>query len=121
MLQVAKQQVKLTQDSLERQKNIEPECLEVLNHHIQRVNEAEKERTQAEEVHREIFEKMSKLSQQVKQMEKENSRSIKKSRHYFEQCMEFRRKLEAQKALISRLEKEVYKKLLKISKLNKTF
>lgn len=60
--------------------------------------------------HREIFENLMKVSQTVKQSEKENSRSIKKSRHYFEQCMEFRRKLETQKALISRLEKEVKQK-----------
>lgn len=106
MLQVAKQQVKLTQDSLERQKNVEPDCLEVLNHHIQRVNEAESERTHAEDKHRQIFEKMVKVTQQVKQLEKENSRSIKKSRHYFDQGIEFKRVLETQKALISRLEKE---------------
>jgi len=36
---VAKQQVNLTQESLARQgtQNCDPACLEVLNHHIQRV------------------------------------------------------------------------------------
>ncbi|KAH7705768.1 SH3 domain-binding protein 5 [Aphelenchoides avenae] len=86
MLQVAKQQVKLTQDSLNRQTVIEPECLEVLNHHIQRVSEAEGERMAAGEAHRVVSQRM------------------------IEQCMEFRRKLDQQKAIISKLEKEVKQK-----------
>ncbi|KAH7711149.1 SH3 domain-binding protein 5 [Aphelenchoides avenae] len=110
MLQVAKQQVKLTQDSLNRQTVIEPECLEVLNHHIQRVSEAEGERMAAGEAHRVVSQRMIEVTLRIKQMEKDNSRSIKKSRQYFEQCMEFRRKLDQQKAIISKLEKEVKQK-----------
>jgi chromosome segregation ATPase len=110
VLQVAKQQVKLTQDSLNRQSVIEPECLEVLNHHVQRVNEAEAERSAAGEAHRCISQKMIEINQKIKQMEKEYSRSIKKSRHYFELCMEFRRTLDHQKAYISKLEREVKQK-----------
>ncbi|KAL3989421.1 SH3 domain-binding protein 5 (SH3BP5) family protein [Acanthocheilonema viteae] len=107
---VAKQQVKLTQDSLNRQRTIEPECLEVLNHHIQRVNEAEQERVVAEEVHRSISECMAQLSKEIAQMLEGNARSIKKSRHYFEQRIEFTRILEHQKNLILKLESEVRQK-----------
>uniref|UniRef100_A0A0R3RUW5 SH3 domain-binding protein 5-like n=1 Tax=Elaeophora elaphi TaxID=1147741 RepID=A0A0R3RUW5_9BILA len=107
---VAKQQVKLTQDSLNRQRTIEPECLEVLNHHIQRVNEAEQERIAAEEVHRSISERMAQLSKEIAQMLDGNARSIKKSRHYFEQRIEFTRILEHQKSLILKLESEVRQK-----------
>lgn len=107
---VAKQQVKLTQDSLNRQKTIEPECLEVLNHHIQRVNEAEKERIAAEEAHRAISLKMAECSARIAAMQKENGRSIKKSRHYFEQRVQFTKILENQKHLILELETEVRQK-----------
>ncbi|EFO25719.1 hypothetical protein LOAG_02762 [Loa loa] len=107
---VAKQQVKLTQDSLNRQRIIEPECLEVLNHHIQRVNEAEQERIAAEEVHRSISEHMTQLTKEIAQMLDGNARSIKKSRRYFEQRIEFTRILEHQKSLILKLESEVRQK-----------
>ncbi|VDD97229.1 unnamed protein product [Enterobius vermicularis] len=107
---VAKQQVKLTQDSLNRQKTIEPECLEVLNHHIQRVNEAEKERIAAEEAHRAISVKMAECSARIATMQKENGRAIKKSRHYFEQRVQFAKVLENQKRFILELETEVRQK-----------
>lgn len=107
---VAKQQVKLTQDSLNRQKTIEPECLEVLNHHIQRVNEAEEERIAAQEAHRSVSERMCACTKRITAMQKENGRAIKKSRHYFEQRVEFTRILENQKSLIVRLETEVRQK-----------
>lgn len=107
---VAKQQVKLTQDSLNRQRAIEPECLEVLNHHIQRVNEAEQERVTAEEVHRSISERMAQLSKEIAHMLEGNARSIRKSRHYFEQRIEFTKILEHQKSLILKLESEVRQK-----------
>ncbi|VDN04824.1 unnamed protein product [Thelazia callipaeda] len=107
---VAKQQVKLTQDSLNRQKSIEPECLEVLNHHILRVNEAEIERLEAEELHRSISLLMSQLSKEIAIMEEANTRAIKKSRHYFEQRIEFTKILEHQKSLILKLESEVRQK-----------
>ncbi|CAG9536659.1 unnamed protein product [Cercopithifilaria johnstoni] len=107
---VAKQQVKLTQDSLNRQRIIEPECLEVLNHHIQRVNEAKQERVLAEEIHRSISDRMTQLSKEIAQMLEENARSVKKSRHYFEQRIEFTRILEHQKNLILKLESEVRQK-----------
>uniref|UniRef100_A0A915BGC5 SH3 domain-binding protein 5-like protein n=1 Tax=Parascaris univalens TaxID=6257 RepID=A0A915BGC5_PARUN len=107
---VAKQQVKLTQDSLNRQKTIEPECLEVLNHHIQRVNEAEAERIAAEELHRSVSARMAETTLRIAAIQKENSRAIKKSRHYFEQRVEFTRILEQQKSLIFSLESEVRQK-----------
>ncbi|VDK35879.1 unnamed protein product [Gongylonema pulchrum] len=107
---VAKQQVKLTQDSLNRQRTIEPECLEVLNHHIQRVNEAERERLAAEESHRRISDQMTQLSKEIAAMEKTNARAIKKSRLYFEQRIEFTRILEHQKNHILKLETEVRQK-----------
>ncbi|CAD5233485.1 unnamed protein product [Bursaphelenchus xylophilus] len=110
MLQVAKQQVKLTQDSLTRQKIIEPECLEVLNHHIQRVNEAEQQRLEAEETHRILSHRLIDVTQRVKQLAKENARSIKKTRHYFDLHMDFRRRLDQQKQKISCLESEVKQK-----------
>lgn len=81
--------------------------LQVLNHHIQRVNEAEQERVAAEEVHRSISERMTQLSKEIAQMLEGNARSIKKSRHYFEQRIEFTRVLEHQKSLILKLESEV--------------
>ncbi|VDN52679.1 unnamed protein product [Dracunculus medinensis] len=107
---IAKQQVKLTQDSLSRQKGIRPECLEVLNHHIQRVNEAEEERSAAEYVHRSISTKMSDCAQRIASIEKTNSRAIKKSKRYFEQRIEFTRILEQQKNFITKLEAEVRQK-----------
>uniref|UniRef100_A0A0N5AAU4 SH3 domain-binding protein 5-like n=1 Tax=Syphacia muris TaxID=451379 RepID=A0A0N5AAU4_9BILA len=107
---VAKQQVNLTQDSLNRQKTFEPECLEVLNHHIQRVNEAEKERVAAEEAHRAISLKMAECTARIAIMQKENGRAIKKSRHYFEQRVQFTKVLENQKRLIVELETEVRQK-----------
>ncbi|VDM45186.1 unnamed protein product [Toxocara canis] len=107
---VAKQQVKLTQDSLNRQKIIEPECLEVLNHHIQRVNEAEAERLAAEELHRNVSARMVETTLRIARIQKENARAIKKSRQYFEQRVEFTRILEQQKSLIVRLEAEVRQK-----------
>ncbi|KAI6240777.1 SH3 domain-binding protein 5-like protein [Aphelenchoides fujianensis] len=110
MLQVAKQQVKLTQDSLTRQTNPEPACLEVMNHHVQRVSEAEKERYEAEEAHRQLSHKLIECTQRVAQAAKENSRSIKKTRHYFDLHLDYRRRLDQQKQLISRLEAEVKQK-----------
>uniref|UniRef100_A0A915PWY6 Uncharacterized protein n=1 Tax=Setaria digitata TaxID=48799 RepID=A0A915PWY6_9BILA len=83
---------------------------QVLNHHIQRVNEAEQERVEAEEIHRSISERMAQLSKEIAKMEEANSRSIKKSRHYFEQRIEFTRILEHQKSLILKLESEVRQK-----------
>ncbi|CAD5229776.1 unnamed protein product [Bursaphelenchus okinawaensis] len=110
MLQVAKQQVKLTQDSLTRQQIIEPECLEVLNHHIQRVNEAESERLEAEEMHRCLSHRLIEVTQRVKQLGKDNARAIKKTRHYFDLHMDFRKRLDQQKQKISCLEAEVKQK-----------
>jgi hypothetical protein len=110
MLQVAKQQVKLTQDSLSRQKVFEPECLEVLNHHVQRVNEAEQERVEAEEAHKQISQQMIQCTLHVRQVAKDNSRSIKKTRHYFDMHLDYKRRLEQQKQLISKLEVEVKQK-----------
>ena len=74
------------------------------------MSEAEGERTAAGEAHRVVSQRMIEVTLRIKQMEKDNSRSIKKSRQYFEQCMEFRRKLDHQKAIISKLEKEVKQK-----------
>ncbi|CAJ0583965.1 unnamed protein product, partial [Mesorhabditis spiculigera] len=111
LLSVAKEQVNLCQDSLARQTmSVHPECLEVLNHHIQRVNEAEAERKAAEEQHRSISEEMMALNQQIVRMEKDHRSAIKKSRQYFEQGIEFTRILEQQKAYILRLEAEVRQK-----------
>ena len=72
-LQVAKQQVSLTQESLDRQKGaIDPACLEVLNHHIQRVNEAESERLAADDAHRQVSNAMAEAAKRVNQLEKEH-------------------------------------------------
>lgn len=79
----------------------------MLNRHIQRVAEAERERALAEDHHRTVSRRMVIVSARVKQLEKEYSRSIKKSRHYFDQREEFRRIMDHQKALIKRLELEV--------------
>ncbi|GMT31148.1 hypothetical protein PFISCL1PPCAC_22445 [Pristionchus fissidentatus] len=110
LLGVAKQQVSLTQDSLNRQSTVHPECLEVLNHHIQRVSEAENERAAAEDAHRAVAVQMLTLAGSISAMEKEQRSSIKKSRSYFDQRLEFSRVLEQQKALIIRLETEVRQK-----------
>ncbi|VDL76887.1 unnamed protein product [Nippostrongylus brasiliensis] len=110
LLAVAKQQVALTQDSLNRQTTVHPECLEVLNHHIQRVNEAEEERLASGEEHRMISERLMTLADQIRKMEKDQRSSIKKSRTYFDQRLEFTRVLERQKELILRLEAEVRQK-----------
>ncbi|RCN48423.1 SH3 domain-binding protein 5 [Ancylostoma caninum] len=107
LLAVAKQQVALTQDSLNRQTTVHPECLEVLNHHIQRVNEAEEERLASGDEHRAISERLMALADQIRKMEKDQRSSIKKSRTYFDQRLEFTRVLERQKELILRLEAEV--------------
>ncbi|KAK6766934.1 hypothetical protein RB195_026290 [Necator americanus] len=110
LLAVAKQQVALTQDSLNRQTTVHPECLEVLNHHIQRVNEAEEERLASGDEHRSISERLLVLADQIHKMEKDQRSSIKKSRTYFDQRLEFTRVLERQKDLILRLEAEVRQK-----------
>ncbi|KAK5968368.1 Guanine nucleotide exchange factor rei-2 [Trichostrongylus colubriformis] len=110
LLAVAKQQVALTQDSLNRETAVHPECLEVLNHHIQRVNEAEQERVVSGNEHRAISEKMMALADRIRKMEKDHRSSIKKSRTYFDQRLEFTRVLERQKELILRLEAEVRQK-----------
>uniref|UniRef100_A0A914WN52 Uncharacterized protein n=1 Tax=Plectus sambesii TaxID=2011161 RepID=A0A914WN52_9BILA len=109
---VAKQQVSLTQDSLNRQntKTVDAACLEVLNHHVQRVNEAEEERLLSEEEHRRVSQRIIDIAQRIKQFEKEQGRTIKKSRVYFDSRVEFTRVLEQQKALIQRLEAEVRQK-----------
>ncbi|VDP06450.1 unnamed protein product, partial [Heligmosomoides polygyrus] len=107
LLAVAKQQVAFTQDSLNRQVAVHPECLEVLNHHIQRVNEAEEERSISGDEHRAISERLMALGDQIRKMEKDQRSSIKKSRTYFDQRLEFTRVLERQKELILRLEAEV--------------
>lgn len=86
--------------------------LQVLNHHIQRVNEAEQERVAAEEVHRSISERMAQLSKEIAHMLEGNARSIRKSRHYFGQRIEFTKILEHQKSLILKLESEVITVLL---------
>lgn len=111
-LQVAKQQVKLTQDSLSltRQKVVHPDCLEVLNQHVQRVNEAEQERLDAEQQHRQLSLQLIECSARVKQMARDNARSIKKTRHYFDLVDDYQRRLEAQKQLIVKLEDEVRQK-----------
>uniref|UniRef100_A0A158PHM8 SH3 domain-binding protein 5-like n=1 Tax=Angiostrongylus costaricensis TaxID=334426 RepID=A0A158PHM8_ANGCS len=110
LLAVAKQQVALTQDSLNRQTTVHPECLEVLNHHIQRVNEAEEERLASGDDHRAISERLMALADEIRKMEKDQRSSIKKSRTYFDQRLEFTRVLERQKELILRLESEVRQK-----------
>jgi len=110
LLQVAKQQVQLTQDSLARQQIIQPDCLEVLNHHVQRVNEAEQERLSAEEEHCQLSQQMIQCTQRVRQLAKDNSRSIKKAKHYFDLHKDFKKRLEHQKMLISKLETEVKQK-----------
>lgn len=83
----------------------------MLNHHIQRVNEAEKERIAAEEAHRAISVKMAECSARIATMQKENGRAIKKSRHYFEQRVQFAKVLENQKRFILELETEVLTEL----------
>ncbi|CAI5454661.1 unnamed protein product [Caenorhabditis angaria] len=110
LLGVAKQQVSLTQDSLSRQTSVLPECLEVLNHHIQRVSEVEEERMMAEALHASKAYSMLQLAEKIRSMEKDNRSAIKKSRHYFEKRLEFTRILESQKASILRLESEVRQK-----------
>lgn len=109
---VAKQQVALTQEGLDRQgsKNVDPACLEVLNHHIQRVNEAERERIHSEEEHKNISKIVGEASARVSYLEKELKRNIHKSKSYFEARVEFTKVLEKQKELIQRLEVEIKQK-----------
>uniref|UniRef100_A0A1I7Y3C7 SH3 domain-binding protein 5-like n=1 Tax=Steinernema glaseri TaxID=37863 RepID=A0A1I7Y3C7_9BILA len=110
MLAVAKQQVNLSEESLNRDKTPTTDCLEVLNYHIQKVKEADEEVCRAEVEHRDVSAKMMEIRHRIAQMEKDNGKAIKKSRHYFEQRIEFTRVLEHQKALIQRLEAEVKQK-----------
>ncbi|KAI1712970.1 SH3 domain-binding protein 5 (SH3BP5) domain-containing protein [Ditylenchus destructor] len=110
VLHIAKLQVKLTQESLARQKVVEPECLEVLNQHIQRVSEAEHDRAIAEEFHRALSQRMIASANKIKEQERQHPRAIKKSLHYFELRQEFQRIMDHQKSEIARLEKEVKQK-----------
>ncbi|CAO4382925.1 unnamed protein product [Caenorhabditis nigoni] len=110
ILAIAKQQVSLTQESLSRQTSVLPECLEVLNHHIQRVREVEEERTAAESLHATKAHTMLHLAEKIRAMEKDNRYAIKKSRLYFEKRLEFTKILEAQKTTILCLEAEVRQK-----------
>ena len=109
-LQNAKQQIKQTQETLNKEKILDSEALELLNRHIQEVNDAEQERLIAEEFHRAISQKMLLAAYKIKQMEKENAKAIKKSRIYFELMVEFNLVMNHQKAMISRLETEVKQK-----------
>uniref|UniRef100_A0A1I7T8T9 Guanine nucleotide exchange factor rei n=1 Tax=Caenorhabditis tropicalis TaxID=1561998 RepID=A0A1I7T8T9_9PELO len=110
ILAVAKKQVSLTQESLSRQTSVLPECLEVLNHHIQRVRDVEEERMDAESLHASKASAMLQLAEKIRTMEKDNRYAIKKSRLYFEKRLEFTKILEAQKATIICLEAEVRQK-----------
>ncbi|CAL2052778.1 unnamed protein product [Caenorhabditis brenneri] len=110
ILAIAKKQVSLTQESLSRQTSVLPECLEVLNHHIQRVRDVEEERTEAESLHASKAHAMLQLAEKIRTMEKDNRSAIKKSRLYFEKRLEFTKILEAQKATILCLEAEVRQK-----------
>lgn len=110
ILAVAKKQVSLTQESLSRQTSVLPECLEVLNHHIQRVRDVEEERAEAESVHASKAHAMLQLAENIRTMEKDNRYAIKKSRLYFEKRLEFTKVLEAQKTTILCLEAEVRQK-----------
>jgi hypothetical protein len=53
---------------------------------------------------------MIQCTQRVKQLAKDNSRSIKKAKHYFDLHKDFKKRLEHQKMLISKLETEVKQK-----------
>lgn len=109
---IAKEQVALTQESLAHQnsRTVEPVCLEVLNHHIGRVNEAEKERLLSKEDHQKIQSQYEYILQQVATLERDCKKSIAKSRPYFEARVDFTKVLENQKALINRLELEIKQK-----------
>lgn len=109
-LQISKDQVRFTQDSLSRQKIIEPDCLEELNRHIQRVSDAEQERQLAEEHHKIISQRLLIVTTRIHKLEKEFAKSIKKSRYYFSQREEFRRVMDHQKEMIRLLEIEVKQK-----------
>ncbi|KAL1226791.1 Guanine nucleotide exchange factor [Trichinella spiralis] len=86
MHSIAKQQVTLTQESLNRQgtEHVDPACLEVLNHHNKRVNEAEWERLQSEKEHEEVSRLVESATKQVSALESQLKRSIQKSKPYFE-------------------------------------
>uniref|UniRef100_A0A915J312 SH3 domain-binding protein 5-like protein n=1 Tax=Romanomermis culicivorax TaxID=13658 RepID=A0A915J312_ROMCU len=122
---VAKQQVALTQESLDRQgaKNVDPACLEVLNHHVQRVNEAEIERLKSEQEHQGISRMVSEATSMLLSLEQELRRNIRKSKPYFDAryttrvnshsvqfFVDFTKVLEKQKELILRLEAEIRQK-----------
>lgn len=109
---VAKQQVALTQESLDRQgaRNVDPACLEVLNHHVQRVNEAEIERLKSEQEHQGVSRMVSEATSMLLALEQELRRSIKKSKPYFDARVDFTKVLEKQKELILRLEAEIRQK-----------
>ncbi|KRY17752.1 SH3 domain-binding protein 5-like, partial [Trichinella patagoniensis] len=112
MHSIAKQQVTLTQESLNRQgtEHVDPACLEVLNHHNKRVNEAEWERLQSEKEHEEVSRLVESATKQVSALESQLKRSIQKSKPYFEAKVEFMRVLQNQKALIQRLQAEIRQK-----------
>ncbi|XP_003380909.1 SH3 domain-binding protein 5-like protein [Trichinella spiralis] len=97
MHSIAKQQVTLTQESLNRQgtEHVDPACLEVLNHHNKRVNEAEWERLQSEKEHEEVSRLVESATKQVSALETK---------------VEFMRVLQNQKALIQRLQAEIRQK-----------
>ncbi|KFD60991.1 hypothetical protein M514_26841, partial [Trichuris suis] len=109
---VAKQQVSLTQESLNRQgtENVDPACLEVLNHHIHRVNEAEVDRLQSENEHKRISQQVEEATRNVSVLQSALKRSIQKSKPYFEARVEFTKVLQNQKSLIQRLEAEIRQK-----------
>uniref|UniRef100_A0A5S6QU26 SH3 domain-binding protein 5-like n=1 Tax=Trichuris muris TaxID=70415 RepID=A0A5S6QU26_TRIMR len=109
---VAKQQVSLTQESLNRQgtENVDPACLEVLNHHIHRVNEAEVDRLQSENEHKRISQQVEEATKNVSALQCALKRSIQKSKPYFEARVEFTKVLQNQKSLIQRLEAEIRQK-----------
>lgn len=53
---------------------------------------------------------MIQYTQRVKQLAKDNSRSIKKAKHYFDLHKDFKKRMDSQKMMISKLETEVKQK-----------
>ncbi|CAI4230084.1 unnamed protein product [Auanema sp. JU1783] len=95
MLEVAKTQVNLTQDSLSRTNgSVQTERLEVFNHHTRRVNEAEEERVAAQEEYRENSARMMEISDRILKMYKDNRSSIEKAKTYFEELRRYIEQLE---------------------------
>ncbi|KAF4531698.1 hypothetical protein B566_EDAN012515 [Ephemera danica] len=104
----AKEMVFLAEEGLKAEgRTFDHAWQEMLNHATMRVNESELERTLGEAEHRRTSMLYHEAETRVQHMQKDLKRAIAKSRPYFEMKAQSNQQLEAQKARVRTLERQV--------------